>query len=71
MLPSSASITRIGAPSRSAPEDDTSRQIHLFATNAGAKWMSLRDNKDEGLHRYTFQLKIRHDRVDEGGRFRK
>jgi hypothetical protein len=64
-------MTRISAPSRSAPEDDTSRQIHLFATNAGAKWMSLRDNEDEGLHHYTFQLKIRHDRVDEDNWSRK
>src|SRR3954451_2154371 len=32
MLPSSGTMTRIGASSRSAPEDDTSRQIHLFAT---------------------------------------
>jgi len=37
----------------------------------GAKWMSLRSDDDEGLHRYTFRLKIRHTRVDEGGRFRK
>src|SRR4051794_10977906 len=39
--------------------------------NTGAKWMDLRDDEDEGLHRYTSRLKIRHDRVDEGIRSRK
>ena len=35
--------------------------------NVGAKWMNMRDDDDEGLHRYTFRLRIRRDRVDEGG----